>query len=466
MAHPPKLLVVTFGCQMNKLDSEVAAGHLLEAGYAAAESPADADLILINTCSVRQHAEDKVWSLLGTLRPHKRRNPGLVIGVIGCMAQRERDRILARMPHVDLVCGPLELDRLPDLVEEIRQERHHILAVGEGHVGRVPRVVSHRPNRFQAFVAIMRGCDNFCAYCVVPYVRGREASRPPDEIAEEVAALVADGVKEVTLLGQNVNSYGRTLGERGNDSRSLLCEAPQGAVNGKRLLVSFPLLLRRLDCIAGLERLRFVTSHPKDATDELFRAMAELPSVCPYLHLPAQSGSNRVLRDTNRSYTREHYLERIARLRELVPGIEVASDFIVGFPGETEAEFEETVALVRQAEFQNCFIFKYSPRPGTKAAEMPDDVPWATKQERNRRLLAVQEDTMRRRNAAMVGRTVEVLVEGTSPRDPANLTGRTRANHIVAFPAQAALAGQTVLVEIIAATPLTLLGRLQAVARR
>ncbi|HUT34577.1 MAG TPA: tRNA (N6-isopentenyl adenosine(37)-C2)-methylthiotransferase MiaB [Planctomycetota bacterium] len=461
MAHPLKLHVVTFGCQMNKLDSEVAAGHLVEAGYVATDSSPEADVILINTCSVRQHAEDKVWSLLGTLRARKQQRPGLVIGVIGCMAQKEREHIRERMPHVDLVCGPMELDRLPALVEEVRQRHGPVLAVGEGHVGHLPRVVARRPNRFQAFVAIMRGCDNYCAYCVVPTVRGREESRPLAEVAAEVEALVADGVVEVTLLGQNVNSYGRTLGGRGNDTRSLLCEAPERAVDGKRLLVSFPLLLRRLDPIAGLERLRFVTSHPKDATDELFRAMAELPRVCPYLHLPAQSGSNRVLRDMNRRYTREHYLERIARLRETVPGVEVAGDFIVGFPGETDAEFEETVDLVRRVEYQNCFVFKYSPREGTKAAELPDDVPWATKQERNRRLLAVQKDIMRRRNAAMVGRVLDVLVEGISPRDPANLAGRSRANHIVAFPGDGALAGRTVAVSITDSTPLTLLGTLE-----
>jgi len=423
---------------MNKLDSEVVAACLLEAGYAPTESPREADVILVNTCSVRQHAEDKAWSLLGSLRRRKQERPELVIGVIGCMAQKERERIQERMPHVDLVCGPMELDRLAELVEEVRARRERVLAVGEGHVGRAPRVVSRRPNRFQAFVAIMRGCDNYCAYCVVPYVRGREESRPPDEIVAEVQALVADGVREVTLLGQNVNSYGRTLG----DGTSLVT------------------LLRRLDAIEGLVRLRFVTSHPKDATDELFRAMAELPSVCPHLHLPAQSGSNRVLRDMNRRYTREHYLERIARLRELVPGVEVASDFIVGFPGETDAEFEETADLVRQVEFQNCFIFKYSPRAGTRAAELPDDVPWRVKQERNRRLLAIQEAIMRRRNAAMVGRTVEVLVEGASHRDPAHLTGRTSANHIVVFPGDPALAGQISPVRLVASTPLTLFGTL------
>jgi tRNA-2-methylthio-N6-dimethylallyladenosine synthase len=285
----------------------------------------------------------------------------------------------------------------------------------------------------------MRGCDNFCSYCIVPYVRGREHSRPPGEIADEVHRLADDGCKEVTLLGQNVNSYGRTLGD------------------GTTLAG----LLRRLDAIDGLERLRFVTSHPKDATDELFQAMADLPSVCPYLHLPAQAGANRVLHDMNRRYTREYYLERVARLRGLVPGIEIAGDFIVGFPGETDDEFEQTVGLVRQVEYQNCFIFKYSPRPGTAAAELDDDVPWETKRERNHRLLAAQEAVMARRQAAMVGSRVEVLVEGVSKKDATKLTGRSRANHIVAFPGDASLAGQTLAVEIVDSTPLTLFGKIE-----
>jgi len=426
---------VTFGCQMNRLDSETVAGRLLEDGCREASSLAEADIVVINTCSVRQHAEDKVWSLLGALRRRKERRPEMIIAVVGCMAQKEGRRILERMPHVDVVCGPQELARLPELVAEARERRERLVATGHS-AACLPRVVARRPNKFQAFVAIMRGCDNFCSYCIVPYVRGRERSRPPGEIEDEVRRLVADGCKEVTLLGQNVNSYGRTLG----DGTTLAS------------------LLRRLDRIEGLERIRFVTSHPKDATDELFEAMGELPSVCHHLHMPAQSGSNRVLRDMNRRYSREHYLERLSRLRELVPDVEVASDFIVGFPGETEAEFEETVELVREAEFLNCFIFKYSPRPGTRAARMPDDVPWEVKRERNRRLLAVQEEVMRRRQAAMVGKEVEVLVEGPSKRDKTKLTGRTRQNHIVAFPGEASLVGRTVQVRIIDSTPLTLFG--------
>jgi tRNA-2-methylthio-N6-dimethylallyladenosine synthase len=422
---------------MNKLDSEAIAGQLMDAGYEHTDERGDADLILINTCSVRQHAEDKVWSLLGALRRHKERNPHLVIAVMGCMAQREQNAIFSRMPHVDIVCGPLDLPQLPDLIAALPQRREQILATDSCGPVRLPRLVSRRPNRFQAFVSIMRGCNNFCAYCIVPHVRGREHSRPPHEVTDEVRRLADDGVKEVTLLGQNVNSYGRGL-----DGGVTLAD-----------------LLRRLDPIEGIERLRFVTSHPKDATDELFAAMAELPSVCPHLHLPAQAGSNRILAAMNRRYTREEYLDRVARARDLMPDLELASDFIVGFPGETDADYQQTADLLRRVQYQNCFIFKYSPRPGTAAADLPDDVSTETKKARNHHLLAVQEDIMRRRQAAMVGQTLEVLVEGESKNDPTKLIGRSRANHIVAFPGEPSLEGQTLPVTITDSTPLTLFGR-------
>jgi tRNA-2-methylthio-N6-dimethylallyladenosine synthase len=332
----------------------------------------------------------------------------------------------------------MELDRLPELIAAARAEREARVAVAECGPVRLPRIVERRPSRFQAYVAVMRGCDNFCSYCIVPYVRGREHSRPPEDIAAEVEALAADGCKEVTLLGQSVNSYGRTLNED----------------------ITLADLLRRLDPIDGIERLRFVTSHPKDATDELFQAMADLPAVCPHIHLPAQAGANRILERMNRGYTREHYLALVARARAIVADLEIASDFIVGFPGETDAEFEQTVDLVRQAEFQQCFIFKYSPRADTAAARLPDDVPWEVKQARNHRLLAVQEAVMRRRQAAMVGQRLDVLAQGPSKRDPTRLMGRSRANHNVAFPGDPALAGQTVTVEIVESTPLTLIGRI------
>ena len=429
---------MTFGCQMNKLDSEAVAGQLLEAGYVATDQVAEADVILLSTCSVRQHAEDKVWSLLGTLRRRKALNPDLVVAVTGCMAQRLGEGIVERMPVVDVVCGTMELPRLPALLAEARARRARVVAVAECGAVRLPRIVARRPSRFQAFVSVMRGCDNFCAYCIVPYVRGREHSRPPGDVVAEVEALADDGCVEVTLLGQNVNSYGRTL-----DHPMTLAD-----------------LLRRLDPIDGIERIRFVTSHPKDGTDELFQAMADLPAVCPHIHMPAQAGANRILERMHRRYTREHYLDLVARARETVPGLEIASDFIVGVPGETDAEFEQTVDLVERAAFQQCFIFKYSPREGTAAARLPDDVPWPVKQARNHRLLAVQEALMRRRQAAMVARRLEVLVEGPSKRDAAKLIGRSRANHIVAFPGDPALAGRTVSVAVVDSTALTLFGRI------
>ena len=436
MSLPLRLHVITFGCQMNKLDSETIAGQLLEAGYQAAGDLSEADVVLINTCSVRQHAEDKVWSLLGTLRRRKTRDPDLIIAVLGCMAQREQKAILARMPHVDVVCGPMDLPRLPALLAGLRARREQVVAVDSCGPVELRRVVARRPSRFQAFVSVMRGCDNFCSYCIVPHVRGRERSRPPAQIVAEVRRLADDGCREVTLLGQNVSSYGRGLAEP----------------------ITLAGLLERLDPIDGLDRIRFVTSHPKDATDELFRAMADLPKVCPHLHLPAQAGSDRILGLMNRGYTRDDYLERVARVRALVPGVELASDFIVGFPTETDAEYGQTVDLVERAEFQNCFIFKYSPRPGTRAADMPDDVPLAVKKQRNNHLLAVQQGVMARRQAARVGRVVEVLVEGVSKNDPARLIGRTRANHIVAFAGGPGLEGHSVALRITGSTPLTLFG--------
>ena len=435
-ATPRRLHVVTFGCQMNKLDSETVAGQLLDAGCTPADSIDDADLILINTCSVRQHAEDKVWSLLGTLRRRKQEHPGLIITVIGCMAQREQEAIFARMPHVDIVCGPHDLPHLTHLIADLTDRPDHRLAVDACGPVRLSRHIAHRPSRFQAFVSILRGCDNFCAYCIVPHVRGREHSRPSADIVDEVRRLADDGCIEVTLLGQNVNSYGRGLDES----------------------ITLADLLARLDAISGIQRLRFVTSHPKDASDALFHAMADLPSVCPWLHLPAQAGANRILAAMNRRYTREQYLERIARARAIVPGLEVAGDFIVGFPSETDAEFEQTVDLVRRVGYHNCFIFKYSPRPGTAAARLDDDVPTDVKKHRNARLLAVQEAIMRRRQAALVGQTLDILVEGVSKKDREKLIGRSRANHIVAFPGDPALEGTTVPVTITDSTPLTLFG--------
>jgi len=464
---PNKVFIHAFGCQMNKLDAELALSALRRAGYVEVATPEEADVLLYNTCSVREHAEERVYSNVGNLKRLKLRKPSLIIGILGCMAQKDGGKIFERLPHVDLVCGTREFPRIAELIEEARRAKH-VLACGPfGHApalrsfplcgtgeveqgrpeearmgGEAPvseaRDISVRPNRRQAFVGIMRGCDNYCAYCVVPYLRGPEISRPMVEIVEEAKRLVEDGCREITLLGQNVNGYGKSFGRPG-----ALAE-----------------LLSKLDRLAGLKRVRFVTSHPKDMSHEILQAVRDLPAVCEHLHMPAQSGSNRVLGAMNRRYDSRGYRDLADLARELVPGIAIASDFIVGFPGETEAEFEETASLVRDLRFQNSFVFKYSPRPGTAAARFSDDVPWEEKRRRNLALLEIQAGISIEENRKFVGREVEVLVEGLARRrdGKSRLTGRLRTNHIVVFEGPETLAGELVRVRIESATALTLAG--------
>ncbi len=435
---PPTVFIQAFGCQMNKLDAELALSALRRAGYEEASSPKEADVILYNTCSVRAHAEERVYSNLGNLKSLKRHKPHLVIGVLGCMAQKDREKILERLPHVGLVCGTREFPRIAELVAEARRSGP-VLACSETGAVSVERDVACRPTRFQAYVSVMRGCDNFCAYCVVPYVRGREISRRPEKIVDEVRRLVGDGCREITLVGQNVNSYGKSFGKPG----------------------ALPELLARLDGIAGLDRLRFITSHPKDISRETLEAVRDLPAVCEHLHVPAQSGSDRILAAMNRRYTSRRYRELLALAKELVPDMAIASDFIVGFPGETEEDFEQTASLLREARFQQCFVFKYSPRPGTRAAKLKDDVPLSEKRRRNARLLEIQSEVSSEEHKKFIGREVEVLVEGSSKRDSNRLTGRRRTNHIVVFEGPVELAGKLVRVHVTAATPLTLSGKLR-----
>jgi len=435
----PRVWFQTFGCQMNKLDAELLRGDLLANGFIPATDINSADAIFFMTCSVRQHAEDRVYSRLGSLKQLKKRRPEVIVGVLGCMAQKDRYAIIRRVPHVDLVCGTRDMFRLRELIgQTIATGRPIVAGDGEAPPQFHRHLVYRQEPRHHAYVSIMRGCDNYCAYCIVPYVRGREASRKPGDIIEECRHLVDDGCKEITLLGQNVNSYGR----------------------GLKPAITFPELLGRIDGINGLSRLRFVTSHPKDATRELFAAMDSLETVCEHIHLPPQSGSDRILKAMNRHYTSEHYRELVAMARGLVNGLEVTADFIVGFPGETDGDFECTAQLMRDVKFINSFIFKYSPRPGTAAAKLPDDVTPEVKAERNHLLLELQSEISTAKNAAMVGQTVEMLVEGTSKRDATRLTGRTRGNHIVVFPANGLdLTGELVRVKIVSATALTLFGR-------
>lgn len=402
-----KYYISTLGCQMNVLDSELLEADLSAAGLAPAESPRKADVILFNTCSVRQHAEDKVYSALGRLKHLKEHRPQAIIGVLGCMAQKDRETIFRRAPHVDLVVGPGRLWRLPELIAQVRADRKPRIEVSLDpaendreavRASFVPydsrRSGAARLARPQAFVRIMFGCNMACSYCIVPRVRGPEQSRPAAEILDEVRRLVDAGCLEVTLIGQTVNSYA----DRSTGATLRLAD-----------------LLERLDALPGPPRIRFVTNHPRFMTDELLQAVRDLPRVCPYLHVPAQSGSDVMLKRMKRGYTAAYYYEMLDRIRALVPEAAITSDFIVGFSGETDDDFEQTVELVRRARFKNSFIFKYSPRPGTWAAEhLPDDVPEAVKRRRNNELLALQNTISRDDNQRLVGQVVEVLVEGPS----------------------------------------------------
>ena len=455
-----RFYIETVGCQMNVLDSELVAAALLAAGYEPADSPLQADTILFNTCSVRQHAEDKVYSALGRLREFKQLQPDMVIGVIGCMAQKDQQQIFKRAPHVDLVVGPGQLAQLPALLERIAAGRGPQIevsldrkagkrtAIQESFALYDPqRAAAARPGRAQAMVRIMLGCDKFCTYCIVPSVRGPEQSRPPEEIEAEVRQLIDQGCLEVTLLGQTVNSY--------------------QAVSGGRT-VRLSDLLARLDAIPGLRRLKFVTNYPRHMTHDLLEAVRDLPRVSPYLHVPAQSGSDRMLERMKRGYTVGQYRQMHDEIRQVVPHAAVTSDFIVGFCGETEEDFQATVRLVQDLRFKNSFIFKYSTRPGTKAAElMADDVPEEVKRRRNNELLAVQNAISEEDSLPLVGQTLEILVEGPSKTSlkraeegpVVQLTGRDACDRIVVFEGPRELIGTIVSLRITEANPFTLFGR-------
>jgi tRNA-2-methylthio-N6-dimethylallyladenosine synthase len=404
------VFIKTFGCQMNAVDSARMLSLLSSAEYGAAATLEEADLVLLNTCSIREKADQKIYSDLGTLRRWKQRRPGRLIGVGGCLAQQDGETLRERAPHVDIVFGTHNIANLPGMV---RRAEHRLptLALGmeEGitHWDVVPHLAA---GAVSAMVAIMQGCDNFCAYCVVPLVRGRELSRPAGDILSEVRDLAGRGVREVVLLGQNVNSYGKKEGE-----------------------IPFPELLRRISAIPRITRIRFITSHPRDLDDRTIRLFEEMETLCPHVHLPLQSGSDRVLEAMGRGYTRGEYLSKIDALRRVRPGVAFSSDFIVGFPGETEDDFRETLAVMEEIRFDSSFSFRFSSRPGTRAAEMKETVPPKEAAARLRRLQELQAAHTRERLAALVGREVTVLVEGTSARDPGMRCGRTACNKTVNF---------------------------------
>lgn len=435
------VFIRTYGCQMNEYESEVMAGILERAGFEIADDGAAADVILLNTCSVRQHAEDRVWGALFGLKERAQREPGLIVGVCGCMAQARAEEIMQRCPHVRLLCGTKAFARIGDLVTRAAGSRGLVIDTDLTREPCLTDIPKKRVSTLKAFVPVMRGCDNYCAYCVVPYVRGCEKSRSPREILAEVQGLAKDGCREVTLLGQNVNSY------RGTDyDRS----AP----------VAFAGLLCMVSSVEGIDRIRFMTSHPKDFPADLIRAMVEIPQVCEHLHLPLQSGSDRVLERMNRKYTFASYRSLVDELRAAAPGVVLGTDVITGFPGETRDDFQKTVRAMKEIAFDSAFIFKYSDREGTQAAALSPKVPDGEIVRRHAALLALQEKIGLQKNGELVGKSVEVLVEGTSPRNPGRLFGRTRTNKRVVFEGEERLIGGLVCVTIREVTPLTLIGAL------
>jgi len=402
--------IITYGCQMNVHDSEKLAGMLNAMGYVETQNLEEADLIIFNTCAVREHAESRVYGNIGPLKRLKDKKPELIIGVCGCMPQQlEVAQKLAKVfPFLDIIFGTKSLHKFPQLLYKAITTKKTVIDVAEDEDVVVEGIPTARREGVSAFVNIIYGCNNFCSYCIVPYVRGRERSRRPEEIIFEIQQLAANGVKEVTLLGQNVNSYGKDL--------------PDG--------IPFYKLLEKVNAIEGIERIRFVTSHPKDLSDELIFAMRDLEKVCEHIHLPVQSGSTRILRQMNRHYTKEDYLRLVEKLKENIPDIAITTDIIVGFPGETEEDFEDTLDVVRKVEFDSAYTFIYSKRKGTKAAQMPNQVPDEVKHERFQRLVKLVEEIALKKNQQMLGKVCEILIDGYSKRNNL-LEGRTRTNKVV-----------------------------------
>ncbi|MEI3517953.1 MAG: tRNA (N6-isopentenyl adenosine(37)-C2)-methylthiotransferase MiaB [Clostridia bacterium] len=437
-----KYNIITFGCQMNEHDSETIAGMLQEKGCVETMSRDDSDITIINTCSVRENADKRFFGTLGQLKKLKEKNPEYVACVCGCMMQQQHiiDTIKSKYPWVDIIFGTHNIHRFPELLEKVYSEKKKIAETFEDSDQIVEGLPAKRLYKHKSFVNIMYGCNNFCTYCIVPYTRGREKSRKPEDIVREITGLVADGVKEVTLLGQNVNSY-RGAGENGSE-----CD--------------FADLIYMINDIEGLERIRFMTSHPKDLSDKLIQAFVDCDKLCNYIHLPVQAGSDRVLRRMNRKYTREKYLEVVERLRKAVPDIAISTDIIVGFPGETEEDFEETLSLVRSVKYDSAFTFLYSVRQGTPAAEYEDQIPEEVEHQRFDRLVDAVNADSAEKNAAYKGRIERVLVEGVSKKNENTLTGRTEGFKLVDFEGGRELIGQMVNVEITEGKTFSLTGKI------
>ena len=438
-----KLFIKTFGCQMNEYDSEKMADVLREShGYELTEDAGEADLLLVNTCSIREKAQEKVFSELGRWRPFKERRDDVLIGVGGCVASQEGEGITRRAPFVDLVFGPQTLHRLPDMVDEVSAKRRSVVDISFPEIEKFDRLPEPRADGCTAFVSVMEGCSKYCSFCVVPYTRGEEISRPLDDVITEVVMLAEQGVREVNLLGQNVNAYQGPMHDGG--------------------MADLATLIYYVAEIDGIDRIRFTTSHPVEFTDSLVEAYAEVPELASYLHLPVQHGSDRILSLMKRGHTAIEYKQKIRRLREARPGISLSSDFIVGFPGETEADFEKLMNLIADVGFDQSFSFVYSARPGTPAASLADDTPLAVKKQRlqllqariNQQAMAISRD--------MVGSTQRVLVERVSKKSDRQVTGRTENNRWVNFDADHSVIGSFVDVEITEALPNSLRGRVKS----
>ncbi|OHW62886.1 tRNA-2-methylthio-N(6)-dimethylallyladenosine synthase [Andreesenia angusta] len=432
--------IETYGCQMNEHDSEKMEAILERLGYVGTETKEDADLILINTCLVRENAELKVYGKVGSLKHLKENNPEIILGICGCMMQQEEVRKVIKEKHsfMDLIFGTHNIHKLPEYIYKHNQQSGMIVDVWEDGGRIVEGVPSKRKFDHKALVNITFGCNNFCTYCIVPYTRGREKSREVEDILEEIRGLISEGCKEITLLGQNVNSYGKTLENR----------------------IAFADLLREIDKLPGIERVRFMTSHPKDLSDELISAMAECDSVCEHIHLPFQAGNNRVLKTMNRKYTKEQYLELVDKIKRAIPDIAITTDIIVGFPGETYEEFEDTLDVVRKVGFDAAYTYLYSIREGTPAAEMKDQIPEDEKSRRFKELLDTLNPIGYEKNLKMVGKVESVLVEGTSKNNEEVLSGRTRSGKLINFKGTADLIGSIVDVKIEEARTWTLNGSL------
>ncbi|NFD10495.1 tRNA (N6-isopentenyl adenosine(37)-C2)-methylthiotransferase MiaB [Clostridium botulinum] len=433
-----EFFIETWGCQMNEEDSEKLSGMLKKEGYIRTEEREDADVIIFNTCCVRENAELKVYGNLGILKGLKSKNPNLIIAVTGCMMQQKgmAETIKKKFPFVDIIIGTHNLHNFPNYLNEVKKKDTSVLKIQEKENSIIENMPIDRKNSMKAFVTIMYGCNNFCTYCIVPYVRGRERSRTPENIEAEIKKLISEGYKEITLLGQNVNSYGKDLEPN----------------------VTFAELLKRVNNIEGLERVRFMTSHPKDLTDDVIEAIAKCDKLCEQIHLPVQSGSSEILKKMNRHYDREKYLDVVSKIKKLIPNVALSTDIIVGFPGETEKDFEETLSLVKEVEYDSAFTFLYSIRKGTPAAKFEDQVPEDVKHKRFNRLVEVLNEISAKKNKAYEGKIEEVLVEGTSKNDENKLMGRTRTGKLVNFIGDKDSIGELVNVKIIKANSFSLTG--------